>query len=206
MTGSSSSGNGASCLPRTKRQESREAVVKRWLVFGIAVAVVCMAGCTGKGGEGRPVEELEIASTVSSDEFVAGLPAELSGKEWLKTKKASIDTVNGKTADIDRRWYLNQGKDIEIGGWIYDESQSSTGKVYVELAGAENRYYALVTQRVSRPDVAKSLGVDNGEYGFLQKMRANKIPAGFYRVAVLQLSDGKVLRFESSGRLAFGEK
>jgi len=89
--------------------------VKEWAAVGFTVAVFLIAGCTGKGGEGRPIEELEVVSAVNGDAFVAGL-SELSGKEWLKAKKASIDTVNGNAADIDRRRYLSAGEDIEIGG------------------------------------------------------------------------------------------
>lgn len=180
--------------------------MKYGLILG-AILVSVATGCSKHDGATLPIEKLPVVATINPGELVAGVPADISGKTITAYKTASVDVVNDKEMSKDLRWYLKQGDTAVIAGWTFVKPEAdAAGKVYIELASADARYYAIIEARVARPDVAKAYELANDQVGYQLPIKTDVMAPGAYRMAVLQSSDTGVQRWESPARIIVDEK
>jgi hypothetical protein len=106
--------------------------------------------------------------------------------------------------DRDLRWYAKVGDALTITGWAFDKEKPRL-KTYIELVRADERYYANVDVTIARADVVKFYEFGNELVGYSLTLPAN-IKPGSYRIAVLQLGEADVARWESPARLVVDEK
>lgn len=168
------------------------------------LALFMVSGCNNKSGNLAPLEKLAEVPAINEGEFVAALPAELAGKPITESTTASVDSINSEEMTDDLRWNVQPGAQIVISGWAFDQ-QKPAGRIYIELANSDNRYFAIASVRTPRADVAQKHNIESLDVGFQATAMAN-IKPGAYRIAVVQLSDGGVSRWESPARVIVDEK
>lgn len=171
---------------------------KRFIAASL-LAVFMVTGCNNKSGNLAPLEKLAVVPAINEGEFVVALPAELAGKPITESLTASVDTINGKEMTGDLRWNLQPSEQVVISGWAFD-LQKPAARIYIELANSDNRYFAVASVRTLRADVAQKYGIQFPDVGYQATGSANVKP-GAYRVAVLQLSESGVSRWESPARV-----
>jgi len=177
--------------------------------YGFALGAVLLsiiAGCSQRDGNAIPVEKLPVVAAISPGELVAGVPSDISGKPISAYDTASVDVVNDKEMSKDLRWYLKQGDTAVIAGWTFVKPADASDKIYIELASPDGRYYAIVDTRLARPDVAKRYELANNQVGYQLTIKTDAMAPGAYRIAVLQLSDSGVQRWESPARIIVDER
>jgi len=172
-----------------------------------AVLLSTIEGCSQRDGNAMPVERLPVVAAISPGELVAGVPSDISGKPISIYDTASVDVVNHAEMSKDLRWYLKRGDVAVIEGWNFVKPEAATAaKTYIELASPDGRYYTVVDTHAPRPDVAKTYELANDQVGYQVMIKTDGIATGAYRVAVLQLSDTGVLRWESPARIIIDDK
>jgi predicted O-methyltransferase YrrM len=136
-------------------------------------------------------DESQKAQTEILSVFTAGLPSILMGKTIAIGGKAYIDGLNKKTTDVILNIKNEDGFDIN--GWAYDDKTNTASKtIFIELMPVKKgvKYY-VEARRSEREDVAKffnSPGLKNA--GFNVKAAAKSVPAGKYRINIIQFGDG----------------
>jgi len=156
--------------------------------IGVVVSVICLAialfyGCNKK-------DENKKTQTEILPVFTAKLPSILTGKTMAIGGKAYIDGLNKQKMDMALSVKNEDGFDIN--GWAYDDKTNTAPKmIFIELMSVkEGAKYYVEARRSERKDVAKffnSSGLENA--GFNVKADAKSVPAGEYRINIIQFGD-----------------
>jgi len=179
--------------------------MKYGLIIG-AILASAITGCSQRDGTAILVEKLSVVASNSPGELIAGVPSDIAGKPVSAHDTASVDEVNNQKMNSDLRWYLKQGDVAVITGWTFVKpAEDVVSKVYIELASPDSRYYAIVSSRLARPDVAKTYELSSDQVGYQLSIKTDCMAAGAYRIAVLQVSASGVLRWESPARIIVDE-
>jgi len=136
-------------------------------------------------------EQSEKNVQIQPGSFVTTLPSVVEHKP-AKSKKCSLDTINGKPREKDN-WIVNRNSSLTFSGWAFSmDGKETTPEVFIELAGPAQTYYALTTTRLMRPDANQYNQIDSSlAVGFELTATSSAIEPGVYEITVHQpLSKG----------------
>lgn len=207
--------------PRQTGYISRPAVL-RGLACSSAVALVLgMAGCRQEKSPASAATESEVP--IASDAPASAVPLAtaptVGGTQFNETtmkldgalpSKLCAVRVNGQKLTVPPL-SLNASEQVQIEGWLGDESTSAWPKeqpmLLLEHASSRAKVWRLdLSTPVDRSAVARKLNTPSMRMsGFSLNLDLSAMPRGNYRLYAAHMTDGKLYVCHKGGALTLGK-
>ncbi len=159
----------------------------------VLAILVCLGAC-GKSSDSNPAKA-QAANPPSSEIFIPGgifvlaVPTKIANAKLSPSDKCAVDSINAKELPKEGHWEVSRAEGLRVAGWMLDGGMSP--EVFVRLQSASQSYHALTTSRGQRKDVSKALGIsESSNVGFELRANIEQVPAGSYKIALIQISTG----------------
>lgn len=111
-------------------------------------------------------------------------------KEISISKYLPLQIQNGSSFAYSIEFFENKDNLVTASGWAYFEGIDATESVIELLLIKDNNCRAMLTQKVSRPDVTTYFksNFDLSNSGFISKIKLSGLDKGVYKIAVLVIN------------------
>jgi hypothetical protein len=139
--------------------------------------------------------------------FFEGIPEPLVDLDVAPGARAYIEVVNGR--GLLTRYTVRRPHGLQLSGWLTgrpDNLSQGEEVAYVRLKAitGEHRYYGLLTERTSRPDVARELALPSASglgLGFEGHLSLDAVERGTYSVSLIEVVQGRAFCAETDVKL-----